>query len=77
MGLYAAHCISTDLASSGKEKQVLDFSFEMFTHVTKFFGFKVILLGLFNAQGLGSDYDVLVPILYSLFPQSLTLWTND
>jgi hypothetical protein len=32
----------------------------MFTHVTKFFGFKVILLGLFNGQGLGSDYEVML-----------------
>ncbi|KAL7064837.1 hypothetical protein AAHC03_05236 [Spirometra sp. Aus1] len=29
-----------------------DFSFEIFTHVTFFFGFKVVLLGLFNGQGL-------------------------
>ena len=60
MGLYSAHCMSTELENSGIEKQVLDFCFEMFTHVTKFFGFKVILLGLFNGQGLGSDYEVLL-----------------
>uniref|UniRef100_A0A183SYM0 Pyridine nucleotide-disulfide oxidoreductase domain-containing protein 1 n=1 Tax=Schistocephalus solidus TaxID=70667 RepID=A0A183SYM0_SCHSO len=29
-----------------------DFSFELFSHVTFFFGFKVVLLGLFNGQGL-------------------------
>ena len=60
MGLYVAHSMFTEMESSGREKQVLDFCFEMFTHVTKFFGFKVILLGLFNGQGLGGDYDVLL-----------------
>jgi hypothetical protein len=60
MGLYSAHCMFTELENFGREKQVLDFCFEMFTHVTKFFGFKVILLGLFNGQGLGSDYEVLL-----------------
>ena len=60
MGLYAAHAMVTEMQSSGREKQVLDFCFEMFTHVTKFFGLKVILLGLFNGQGLGSDYEVLL-----------------
>lgn len=60
MGLYAAHCLSTSHQSNGEERHTLDFCFEMFTHVTKFFGFKVILLGLFNGQGLGSDYEVLL-----------------
>lgn len=34
------------------EEVPLDFSFEIFTHVTHFFGFKIVLLGLFNGQGL-------------------------
>ena len=34
------------------EVKDLDFCFEMFTHATKFFGYKVILLGLFNGQGI-------------------------
>ena len=39
----------------------LDFCFELFAHVTKFFGYKVVLLGLFNAQGLPtSEYEVLL-----------------
>lgn len=33
----------------------LDFCFEMFTHATKFFGYKVILLGLFNGQGIDRE----------------------
>lgn len=60
MGLYSAQCMSTHFKSGGKEKQMLDFCFEMFTHVTKFFGHKVILLGLFNGQGLGTDCEVLL-----------------
>lgn len=31
--------------------------FESFAHVTHFFGHKVVLLGRFNAQGLGSDVE--------------------
>jgi hypothetical protein len=39
----------------------LDVHFELFAHVSRFFGFKVVLLGQFNAQGLSPDrYDVMV-----------------
>ena len=34
------------------DADALGFNFELFTHVTKFFGLKVILLGLYNAQKL-------------------------
>ena len=37
---------------------MLDFCFEMFSHTTTFFGYKVVLLGIFNAQGLGNDYQM-------------------
>jgi len=37
-------------SSKEKEQIELDFCFELFSHVTKFFGFKVVLLGQFNAQ---------------------------
>ena len=37
---------------------MLDFCFEMFSHTTTFFGYKVVLLDLFNAQGLGNDYQM-------------------
>ena len=48
-------------ACAGKEELSLDFCFELFAHVTKFFGYKVVLLGLYNAQGLlTSDYEVLL-----------------
>lgn len=38
----------------------LDFCFEMFAHITKFFNFKVILLGNYDARGLGNDYQLLL-----------------
>ncbi|KAH8377501.1 hypothetical protein KR093_005752 [Drosophila rubida] len=37
-----------------------DFCFELFGHVTQLFGFPVVLLGRFNGQGLGRDYELLV-----------------
>lgn len=39
-----------------------DFCFEVFSHITKFFGRKVILLGLFNAQKLNKDCEFLVRV---------------
>jgi len=50
MGTYAAKCLL--------EVQMLDFSFMHFAHTTTFFGFRVILLGLFNGQGLSEDEDI-------------------
>ena len=32
-----------------------DFAFELFTHTTRFFGMKVVLLGKFNAQSLPKE----------------------
>ena len=57
MGVFAAKCM---LAHLSNEQICLDFCFELFTHITQFFGYKVVLLGKFNAQGLGSDYELLV-----------------
>lgn len=57
MGCYAAQCIMADI---NKETITLDFCFELFAHVTKFFGYKVILLGKFNGQGLEGKYDILL-----------------
>ncbi|KAL7738865.1 hypothetical protein ACLKA6_001314 [Drosophila palustris] len=37
-----------------------DFCFELFGHVTQLFSFPVVLLGRFNGQGLGRDYELLV-----------------
>lgn len=47
MGAYAAKCMMANLRG---ERLELEFCFELFTHVTNFFGFKVILLGRFNGQ---------------------------
>lgn len=37
-----------------------DFCFELFGHVTQLFGYPVVLLGRFNAQNLGQNYEVLI-----------------
>ena len=47
-------------ADARGEEVTQDFCFEMFAHVTKFFGFKVVLLGLFNGQKLDRQYDILL-----------------
>ncbi|XP_019371174.1 PREDICTED: pyridine nucleotide-disulfide oxidoreductase domain-containing protein 1 isoform X1 [Gavialis gangeticus] len=57
MGWYAARCMAAD--SSG-ESIDMDFSFELFAHVTRFFNYKVVLLGKYNAQGLGSDHELML-----------------
>ena len=49
MGNYAGKCIASHLTG---EVILQDFCFELFTHTTKFFGHKVILLGNFHASGL-------------------------
>ncbi|VCX36521.1 unnamed protein product, partial [Gulo gulo] len=57
MGWYAAKCMA---AASLGESIDMDFSFELFAHVTKFFNYKVVLLGKYNAQGLGSDHELML-----------------
>src|SRR5699024_10255892 len=52
MGFYAAKCI---FAHIQKSSPALYFNFDVFTHVTNFFGFRVILLGLYNGQKLALD----------------------
>lgn len=42
------------------EPVLQDFCFELFTHCTTLFGYQVILLGKYNAQGLGKDYEILL-----------------
>ncbi|CAH0717304.1 unnamed protein product, partial [Brenthis ino] len=37
-----------------------DFCFELFTHCTTLFGFRVVLLGKYNGQGLGNNYEILL-----------------
>uniref|UniRef100_A0A4W4G2G3 Pyridine nucleotide-disulfide oxidoreductase domain-containing protein 1 n=1 Tax=Electrophorus electricus TaxID=8005 RepID=A0A4W4G2G3_ELEEL len=57
MGWYAARSMAADILGEAIE---LDFCFELFSHITKFFNYKVVLLGKFNAQGLGQDHELLV-----------------
>ncbi|XP_013174973.1 PREDICTED: pyridine nucleotide-disulfide oxidoreductase domain-containing protein 1 [Papilio xuthus] len=42
------------------ESVLQDFCFELFTHCTTLFGYRVILLGKYNGQGLGNDYEILL-----------------
>lgn len=61
MGHFAGQCVVN--AWLDQPPKELDFCFEMFSHVTRFFGFKVVLLGLFNGQGLNvADYEVLLRV---------------
>uniref|UniRef100_A0A3Q3W4V7 Pyridine nucleotide-disulfide oxidoreductase domain-containing protein 1 n=1 Tax=Mola mola TaxID=94237 RepID=A0A3Q3W4V7_MOLML len=57
MGWYAGRCMVAHLLSEPIE---LDFCFELFSHITKFFSYKVVLLGKFNGQGLGPNHELLV-----------------
>jgi len=56
-GMQAAVAMVADARG---EEVTQDFCFEMFAHVTKFFGFKVVLLGLFNGQKLERQYEILL-----------------
>ncbi|XP_067347131.1 pyridine nucleotide-disulfide oxidoreductase domain-containing protein 1 isoform X2 [Channa argus] len=57
MGWYAGRCMVAHVLSEPIE---LDFCFELFSHITKFFNYKVVLLGKYNGQGLGPDHELLV-----------------
>ncbi|KAJ6666241.1 hypothetical protein lerEdw1_000513 [Lerista edwardsae] len=57
MGWYAAKCMAADALG---EPTDMDFSFELFAHVTKFFNYKVVLLGKYNAQGLGLNHELML-----------------
>jgi len=59
MGMFAAKCM---YFHNKKEPIELDFCFELFAHVTTFFGQKVILLGLFKGQTLDNKYELLVRV---------------
>jgi len=59
MGRYAAKSMISNLRN---EEFLQDFCFELFTHVTKFFSYKVVLLGLYNGQTLGKNYEILLRI---------------
>ena len=59
MGMMAGKSM---VAQHQNEEIHQDFCFELFTHVTKLYGYQVVLLGKFNGQGLGDDYELLFRI---------------
>lgn len=59
MGRYAAKSMVSTFEG---EDFYQDFCFELFTHVTKFFGYKVVLLGLYNGQKLNKNYEILLRV---------------
>ena len=69
MGAFAGVCMSASLLK--EPPPLLDFSFEIFTHVTRFFGFRVVLLGLFNGQKLGGKYEALVRVTKGITARKL------
>lgn len=58
MALAAAKTKGTEVDPDVEQ----DFCFEFFGHVTKLFGFQIVLLGRYNGQGLGTDYEALVRV---------------
>ena len=60
MGMYAAYCVAANFIDD--LDPLFHFQFEVFAHVTKFFGYKVILLGLFNGQKFNNKYEALYRI---------------
>ncbi|KAI4479039.1 hypothetical protein M0804_011501 [Polistes exclamans] len=59
MGIYAAKSMTS---SQKGEDYMQDFCFELFTHVTKFFNYKVVLIGLYNGQKLDKNYEILLRV---------------
>lgn len=47
-------------AALQKQEVHQDFCFELFGHVTQLFGYQVVLLGKYNGQGLGNNYEALI-----------------
>lgn len=58
MGIFAAQCMISHQETD--KDPTLDFCFEVFTHVTKFFGYKVVLLGKYNCQDLDTEKTQLI-----------------
>ncbi|XP_023302236.2 pyridine nucleotide-disulfide oxidoreductase domain-containing protein 1 [Lucilia cuprina] len=57
MGCMAGRSMA---AAFNKETVYQDFCFELFGHVTQLFGLPVVLLGRYNGQGLGTNYELLI-----------------
>lgn len=59
MGHWAGTCMAAHW--SGSPDPLTDARFDLFSHVTRFFGYRVVLLGVFNGQGL-ADCSALVRV---------------
>ncbi|KAL7052117.1 hypothetical protein ACKWTF_004772 [Chironomus riparius] len=59
MGMMAGKSM---VAKLNNEEIYQDFCFELFSHVTKLYGYQVVLLGRYNGQGLEDDYELLFRI---------------
>jgi NAD(P)H-nitrite reductase large subunit len=59
MGMMAGKSM---VAQHRNEEIYQDFCFELFSHVTKLYGYQVVLLGMFNGQGLDDDYEILLRV---------------
>lgn len=57
MGAMAGKSMSAEFNG---EPVYADFCFELFGHVTQLFGHQLVLLGKYNGQGLGTNYEVLL-----------------
>lgn len=58
MAVYAARCMADQVDELGS-----GFAFELFAHMTRFFGFQVALLGCFNAQHLSDEVCVFLCLI--------------
>ncbi|XP_053600510.1 pyridine nucleotide-disulfide oxidoreductase domain-containing protein 1 [Plodia interpunctella] len=63
MGAMAAKAMHGRITN---EDVLQDFCFEIFTHCTTLFGYRVVLLGKYNGQGLGDNYEILLRTTPSL-----------
>lgn len=74
MGAFSAQCMSEVQDNYG-----LDTHFELFAHITRFFGYKVVLLGRYNAQDLGYTFESAVKrtmIISQIEQENITNTTN-
>lgn len=62
MGIFMANSIANNKKKECLDNLILHSCFDLFTHMTNFFGFKVILIGQFNGQYLNNDYEMLVRV---------------
>ena len=61
-GMYAARCMCGEIDELTLGGGLM---FDCFSHTTSFFGYKVVLLGLYNGQTLGHEYSRAVQRAYA------------